>query len=71
MWRIAVIAVAGVLAYSNALRTPFIYDDSVAIVGNEHIRSLQVPDALFSARENPTAGRPLVNFSFALNYAAG
>jgi len=71
MWRIAVIGVAGVLAYSNALRTPFIYDDSVAIVGNEHIRSLQVPDALFSARENPTAGRPLVNFSFALNYAAG
>jgi tetratricopeptide (TPR) repeat protein len=71
MWRIAVIAVAGVLAYANALRTPFIYDDSIAIVDNAHIRTLQLPDALFSARENPTAGRPLVNFSFALNYAAG
>jgi tetratricopeptide (TPR) repeat protein len=71
MWRIAVIAVAGVLAFSNALRTPFIYDDSVSVVGNEHIRALQLPNALFSARENPTAGRPLVNLSFALNYAAG
>lgn len=71
MWRIAVIAVAGVLAYANALRTPFIYDDSVAIVGNANIRTLQLPEALFSARENPTAGRPLVNFSFAVNYAVG
>jgi len=71
MWRIAVIAVAGVLAYANALRTPFIYDDSIAIVGNANIRTLRLPDALFSARENPTAGRPLVNFSFALNYAVG
>jgi len=70
MWRIAVIAVAGVLAYANALRMPFVYDDSVAIVDNAHIRTLRLPDALFSARENPTAGRPLVNFSFALNYAA-
>jgi tetratricopeptide (TPR) repeat protein len=71
MWRIAVIVFAGALAYANALRTPFIYDDSAAIVSNEHIRTLRVPDALFAARENPTAGRPVVNLSFALNYAAG
>src|SRR5689334_3804088 len=71
MWRIAVIALDGVLAYANALRTPFIYDDSIAIVGNANIRTLRLPDALFSARENPTAGRPLVNLSFALNYAVG
>jgi tetratricopeptide (TPR) repeat protein len=71
MWRIAVIVFAGALAYANALRIPFVYDDSAAIVSNEHIRTLRLPDALFAARENPTAGRPVVNFSFALNYAAG
>jgi tetratricopeptide (TPR) repeat protein len=71
MWRIAVLVFAGALAYANALRTPFIYDDAMAVVSNEHIRTLAIPDALFAARENPAAGRPLVNYSFALNYAAG
>lgn len=71
MWRIAVIVVAGALAYANALGTPFIFDDTAAIVDNPTVRTLQFPDALFSPRENPTAGRPLVNLSFALNYAAG
>ena len=71
MWRIAVLVFAGALAYANALRTPFIYDDTAAIVDNPHVKTLQVPDALFAARENPTAGRPLVNYSFALNYAVG
>src|SRR5215472_2203667 len=71
MWRIAVIVFAGALAYANALRTPFIYDDSAAVVSNEHIRTLAMPDALFAARENPAAGRPVVNYSLALNYAAG
>src|SRR5215472_2131245 len=71
MWRIAVIVFAGALPYANALRTPFIYDDSAAVVSNEHIRTPAVPDALFAARENPAAGRPVVNYSFALNYAAG
>ncbi|HZT75581.1 MAG TPA: tetratricopeptide repeat protein [Vicinamibacterales bacterium] len=71
MWRIAVIVFAGALAYANAWHTPFIYDDTAAVVSNEHIRTLAIPDALFAARENPAAGRPLVNYSFALNYAAG
>jgi len=69
MWRIVVLAGAAALVYANALRGPFIYDDSASIVGNEHIRTLQLPDALFADRENPTAGRPLVNLSFAINYA--
>ena len=71
MWRIVIVAVAGVLAYANALRTPFIFDDTAAILDNPSIRTLQFPDALFSPRENPTAGRPVVNLSFALDYAAG
>ena len=71
MWRTVVLVGVAMLVYANALRGPFIYDDSAAIVGNEHVRTLQLPDALFSDRENPTAGRPLVNLSFAINYAIG
>jgi len=71
MWRIVVLVCAATLVYANALRGPFIYDDSKSIVDNEHIRTLSLPDALFAARENPTAGRPLVNLSFAINYAIG
>ncbi|HYM23301.1 MAG TPA: tetratricopeptide repeat protein, partial [Vicinamibacterales bacterium] len=71
MWRSVVLVGAAMLVYANALRGPFIYDDSASIVGNEHIRTLRLPDALFSERENPTAGRPLVNLSFAINYGVG
>src|SRR5579864_2565733 len=71
MWRAVVLVGAAALVYTNALRLPFIYDDSLSIVENEHIRTLALPGALFSDRENPTAGRPLVNLSFALNYAIG
>ena len=61
---------AGVIAYANSLQAPFTFDDEVAIVGNESIRRL---DTALSPPERgePVAGRPLVNLSFALNYAAG
>jgi len=71
MWRIVILVGAAALVYANALRGPFIYDDSMSIVSNEHVRTLALPDALFSERENPTAGRPLLNLSFAINYAVG
>jgi tetratricopeptide (TPR) repeat protein len=71
MWRLVVLVGAAMLVYANSLRLPFIYDDSMSIVDNAHIKALRLPDALFSERENPTAGRPLVNLSFAVNYAAG
>jgi protein O-mannosyl-transferase len=67
----AVLVLAGVLAYGNSLAGPFIADDSVAIVGNEEIRSLRPSVVLFPKRERPVAGRPLANLTFALNYAAG
>jgi tetratricopeptide (TPR) repeat protein len=66
-----VLAVAAV--YWNSLRVPFHFDDEPAVVHNPSIR------ALHPLREvlNPPAsgagvtGRPLVNLSLALNYAAG
>ena len=71
-WRAVVIVAAGLLVYANSLSSPFLFDDLNSIVGNSQIRRLwplSVP--LSPPRDTPVAGRPLVNLSFAINYAAG
>jgi Flp pilus assembly protein TadD len=71
-WPILVIVVAGSLAYSNSLAGPFVFDDELSILENLSIRELwHLGRVLAPERELPVAGRPLVNLSFALNYAAG
>src|SRR6266851_1928410 len=71
-WRATVIVIAGCLAYSNSLSGPFVFDDTLSIVGNLQIRQWwRLPSLLFPDRELPVAGRPLVNASFAINYAFG
>jgi protein O-mannosyl-transferase len=68
----AVLVVAGMLAYAGSLSGPFLFDDQNAVVQNASIRSLSplsVP--LAPPRETPVAGRPIVNLTFAANYAAG
>ena len=70
--RAALIVLAIVLAYANSFSGPFIIDDHLSIVENRQIRSLRNIGAVLSAeRESPTAGRPLVNLSFAVNHALG
>jgi tetratricopeptide (TPR) repeat protein len=69
-WHVAVLLIAGAAIYSNALSGPFIFDDSVSVVNNTSIREWS-SGILFAGREVPTAGRPLVNVSMALNYALG
>src|SRR5205085_507201 len=71
-WRPAAIAAAGALAYSNALAGPFVFDDIATILENGQIRQWwRLGSVLQPERELPTAGRPLVNLSFAINYATG
>ncbi len=63
--------VAGVafVTFVNTLANPFFFDDADSVVENESIRS---PSTAFSPHpDSPTAGRPIVNLSFALNYAVG
>jgi len=67
--RAAILIAAGALAYANSLSSPFIFDDEATVVENAGIRSLSPTVALFPHREAPTAGRPVVNVSFAINYA--
>lgn len=69
--RAAVIVAAAVLAYANSLHGPFIWDDALTVVQNQQIREWRLPDVLTPERELPVAGRPLVNVTFAVNYALG
>jgi tetratricopeptide (TPR) repeat protein len=67
-WAALAIGVAAMATYLNSLNGPFIFDDISAIQQNETIHSLgralsPPPGAL------PVSGRPVVNLSFALNYA--
>jgi tetratricopeptide (TPR) repeat protein len=71
-WPAAVIVAAGFLTYLNSLSGPFVFDDYLSVLQNSHIRRWwDLRSVLFPEQDSPFAGRPLVNFSFALNYAIG
>jgi Flp pilus assembly protein TadD len=63
--------------YSRTLAAPFVFDDSAAVVNNPSIGKLwplwhpQQPTPLHPGPDLPTSARPLVNLTFALNYAVG
>jgi protein O-mannosyl-transferase len=65
----AAILAAGILVYANALSGPFLFDDENSILNNPSIRSIGT--SLSPPRDTPVAGRPVVNLTFALNYAVG
>ena len=70
--RAGLLVFVGVLTYWNSIGGPFLFDDQRSIVENVQIRRLWPLSAAVSPpRETPVAGRPLVNLSFAINYALG
>jgi tetratricopeptide (TPR) repeat protein len=64
-----VIVLAALAAYHNSFSGPFILDDPLAITGNPTIKHLG--SALLPPASATTAGRPVLNLTFALNYAFG
>jgi tetratricopeptide (TPR) repeat protein len=64
-------ALLGLLAFGPALAAPFDFDDGLAISENTSIRQLWPPSVPLRppAHETAVSGRPVVNYSFALNYA--
>lgn len=59
-----------ILAYANTFNVPFIFDDRINILDNSTIRSVWPPWSAFYAMPGTgLAGRPVVNFTLALNYA--
>jgi len=72
LWRAFAIVVTALLAYANGLSGPFIFDDLISIVQNQQVREWwNLAAMLTPGLELPTAGRPLVTVSFAVNYALG
>ena len=70
LWWRALLIVAGAAIYANTVDHPFIFDDSLSVINNTSI--LTWSSRVFAAgTEVPTAGRPLVNASMAVNYALG
>jgi tetratricopeptide (TPR) repeat protein len=70
--RCALLTAAIVLVYSNSLSGPFILDDADTVVHNATLHNWADLGRVFAQpRDTPLAGRPLVAFTFALNYAAG
>lgn len=69
-WPFAAIAVAGGLAYINALGHPFVFDDAGTVLNNPTLRT--IADSLRGGpAQSATAGRPLANLTFALNHLFG
>ena len=68
----ALILLAGLATYANGFTNPFIFDDFGSVVRNSSIRDLSdLKSVLTPPAETPVANRPLVNLSFAINYAIG
>jgi tetratricopeptide (TPR) repeat protein len=70
IWPPVVIAFAGAAVYANSFGGPFIFDDKASIVDNPTIRHLwPIWPALRGPSRAGVGGRPLLNFSYAVNYA--
>jgi Flp pilus assembly protein TadD len=69
-WPFAAIAIAGVLAYVNALGHPFVFDDPGTVLENPTLRTIAASLGGGPA-QSPTAGRPIANLTFAVNYLFG
>jgi tetratricopeptide (TPR) repeat protein len=65
------VVVLGVVAYGNSVRGAFLLDDAASIADNASIRRLGDLRAVLCDMPASTSARPVVNLSFALNYAAG
>ncbi|MGO9244476.1 MAG: tetratricopeptide repeat protein [Verrucomicrobiia bacterium] len=68
------VVAVGLLAYHNSFTAPFIFDDVTSIVKNPTIRRLwPIWGPLLPPHEGGSTveGRPVLNFSLALNYAVG
>src|SRR5664279_3989685 len=68
----AILIGAIIAAYANSFHGPFIFDDGPSIMANPSIRHLGSPQVFAAPSDSvTTTGRPILNFSFAINYAIG
>lgn len=68
----AIIVLAIGAAYSNSFTGKWVLDDKYTILENPHKSPLWPPwNVLWGPKDTPSAGRPIVSLSFAINYALG
>jgi Flp pilus assembly protein TadD len=71
-WPVVVLALAALAAYANSFGVPFLMDDDGAVLKNPSVWNLaDLRAVLWPPDGMTTAGRPLLNLSFALNHALG
>jgi tetratricopeptide (TPR) repeat protein len=70
-WAAVLIVAAGLAAYRHTFRAPYELDDHLAIADNPSIRDLRQLGRVLSPDSLNMVGRPVLNLSYALNYAAG
>ncbi len=69
-WIPLLLVLLTVLVYSNSWQVPFVFDDETAILTNASIRDLvDLPAVLAPPRGESVGGRPILNLTFAINYA--
>ena len=67
-----VIILAALAVYHNSFAVPCLFDDVPSVIDNPKIRHLwPIWDALSPSAASLVGGRPIVNLSFAINYALG
>jgi tetratricopeptide (TPR) repeat protein len=70
MWMATFAVVAAIiLTYWTGLSNPFVLDDLLGVAENRYIRDWSLRSLLFPEPDTSFSGRPLVQLSFALNYA--
>lgn len=71
-WPAVALGVALLAAYANSFGVPFLMDDDGAVLKNPSVWNLTDLGAVLWPPEGmTTAGRPLLNLSFAINHALG
>ncbi len=72
VWPVAAVLVLATIAiYVNTFSAPFVFDDLPAVRDNPTIRDLVAALSPPPGSGVPVSGRPLPNFSLAINYALG
>jgi len=70
-WPHILLAAVVMAVYANSLGGPLIYDDRATIIDNQTIEDLWSGAVFEPPHETSVAGRPVVNLTFAINYALG
>jgi hypothetical protein len=71
VFHLAVIALLGLLVYSNTFAVPFQFDDVSNITENPLIRDVSNIPSFFRGGSGPFASRPLLHATVAINYYFG